>query len=1391
MTTVTAQVSSSVDAVEQTVAALGSMVVRPESHPDPLAEVVAKVDQFNNFENALAPLVFLGQARDLFFGLGHLQALKSHPVVFHVTVTDFGYIAALRSAGIPIVQSFGPEDAPDMAVVADAVARLTKRPVIHVFTNELRSAPFQWSPELIGAAIATVTDQTFAAEEARAESHEDLTVEQALEQAFSIARQNSAFEYRGSPKATKAIVVLGEVTQLAEAVAMQSDIGLLAVRVLAPFDANKLLEALPPTVTEISVLEQVVAPTTALLPLFQDLFGADAEHLAKLTNIKSFQLGRINDSSDVLNRAFGDDGAKNIIGEPFAAGTDAPALTAEDVERFQGTDDVYLKVLSQMFPHLVILNNELTQENSTSPEFAFGKYLAAEEQKQSVLKKAVEDVKTGKISGDEAKVVSQWAVSPTDAKLVSQLPSGLQQQFNAEQWIVGSDEWAYDWGMSGVHHVLGSKKNVNMLVIESAANATQKKDIGLYAMTFGNVYAASVAVYASYSQLLQALLEAQAFDGPSVVVAYLPKGNDAIDVLKQTKRAVESGFWPLYRYNGQDIQLDSYVLKQSLQDFLARDQKLTLLANQKPELARTLAQSQGSLVRSQQKERAQKAYAQLLEGLSGPPVLVLYASDGGQAENVAKRLARRAKARGLKARVAAFDDYEAEELANEPTVVFITSTAGQGEFPQNGRQLWEQLKNATVDFGAVRTAVFGMGDSEYWPRKQDKHYYNKPSNDLAKRLNVLGAQTLVELGQGDDQDVDGWSTGYNAWEPLVWKALGVDHVDGGDEPPPLTNEDMKRDSNYLRGTIAEELLDKSTGSINAVNQQLTKFHGIYMQDDRDIRDERKQQGLEPAYAFMVRVRLPGCRANPAQWLAIDRLSDERGNGTFKITTRATFQLHGVIKEDLKPAIRGMNSVLLDTVAACGDVDRNVVTASSVQSANVRAEVAEFGKQLSEHLLPRTTAYYEIWLEGEDPSDGPDYQKAVNSRTEGPVKKANKHLVAQSAPVLAEGAPDEEPLYKALYLPRKFKINIAVPPYNDVDVYGHDIGLIAIVENNSVVGFNVLVGGGMGTTHNNKKTYPRTGSLIGYTPKEKVLEVCEKVMLVQRDNGDRKNRKHARLKYTVDDMTVEGFKAEVEKYLGYALAPAREHPQFTTNVDTYGWIRDEEGLNHFTTFVENGRVEDTPELQHRSGFREIAHAMQAYAAKNPTSPAEFKLTANQHIIVSGITDEFKADVDALLVKWKLDNVVFSGLRLSSAACVAFPTCGLAMAESERYLPILVSKLEGALEEYGLRHDSVVMRMTGCPNGCARPWLAEVALVGKAYGAYNLMLGGGHVGQRLNKLYRSSLKEDEILSTLKPMFKAWALERQEGEPFGDFVIRKGIIKATRQGLDWWDDVEPGLE
>lgn len=379
-------------------------------------------------------------------------------------------------------------------------------------------------------------------------------------------------------------------------------------------------------------------------------------------------------------------------------------------------------------------------------------------------------------------------------------------------------------------------------------------------------------------------------------------------------------------------------------------------------------------------------------------------------------------------------------------------------------------------------------------------------------------------------------------------------------------------------------------------------------------------------------------------------------------------------------MQDINKALMTTLAACGDVNRNVMCSSLPTRSAFHSEVHAASKRISDHLLPATTAYHEIWLQDEN-------DKKVQ--------------------VAGDAIVDHEPLYGPTYLPRKFKITIAVPPHNDTDVYAHDIGLIAIKgEDGKLAGFNMLVGGGMGVTHNNKKTYPRTGSMMGFVGVDEIHTVCEKVMLVQRDNGDRKNRKHARLKYTIDDMGVDVFRNSVEELWGKKFKEAKPF-HFESNVDTFGWQKDENDKNHFTFFIENGRIEDTPKFPMKTGLREIAKVHKG----------EFRLTGNQHLILSNVDDTDLSALKDLMAKYKLDNIQFSGLRLSSSACVAFPTCGLAMAESERYLPILIDKLEGILEESGLRHDSIVMRMTGCPNGCARPWLAEVGFVGKAYGAYN--------------------------------------------------------------------------
>jgi len=1230
-----------------------------------------------------------------------------------------------------------------------------------------------------------------------------------LEQATG--RKYEPFNYTGPTNATAALFTFGADTARfgdemigSSAPDTYAGCGLITARLYRPWLGTLLKDYIPQSLRRIAVLEQVRRKTTRWGPLFLDLLtslnSSSGGGVAPI--LVSYQLRYLEPATtrQALSGIFSNLLSKSPIQNLEIGSAAGPQhVMQKDCNEQPHVENAYMKILDQVFGQRLHIANRLgandagiSAQIAANPEFGFGSLLARSERRRKFIREVQDAAKTRDFVTDVPQQwLSRWALEAEDPEkcdalvqevisrlgvdgspLASKLLSTRSLFAKESQWLVGSDAWAYDLGNSGVHHVLASGQNVNMLIIDSqpyseaaAADASRrKKDIGLYAMNFGNAYVASVAVYSSYTQVLEAMIEADKFNGPSVVLAYLPynKENDsALTVLQETKKAVDLGYWPLYRWNPQgdesdepSFQLDSERIKQELEEFLRRDNHLTQLMRRQPQFAANLSGSYGSEVRDLQKRKAKDAYSKLLDGLYGAPLTVLFASDNGNAESLAKRLGNRGKARGLKSLVSSMDDYPLEDLASEENVVMITSTAGQGEFPQNGRSFWEAVRNSTdLDLATVNFAVFALGDSHYWPRKEDKIYYNKPGKDLHARVVALGAKPMTEVGLGDDQDPDSYQTGYSEWEPKLWQALGVDNVEGlPDEPPPLTNEDIKIESNYLRGTIAEGLADQSTGAISASDSQLTKFHGTYMQDDRDLRDERKAQGLEPAYSFMIRCRVNGGVATASQWLQMDEISTHLGNETMKMTTRQTFQFHGVVKGKLRPAMQAINKALMTTLAACGDVNRNVMVSSLPQQSQYHSQVHAISAKISDHLLPATSAYHEIWLEDEN-----------NKKTK----------------IAGDAVVDQEPLYGPTYLPRKFKITIAIPPYNDTDVYAHDVGLIAIPtstsDGNRLQGFNVLAGGGMGVTHNMKKTYPRTGSMLGYCPADQTHIVCEKIMLVQKEHGDRKNRKHARLKYTIDDMGVDVFRSKVEDLWGRKFDEEKPF-HFDSNIDTFGWQTDEKGNHHFTMFIENGRVEDTADFPMKTGLREIAKVHKG----------EFRLTGNQHLILSDVSPDALPRMKELLKQYKLDNTNFSGLRLSSSACVAFPTCGLAMAESERYLPELITKLEGVLEESGLRQESIVMRMTGCPNGCARPWLAEVAFVGKAYGAYNMYLGGGYHGQRLNKLYRSSIKEEEILEIMKPLIKRFALERREGERFGDFVIRIGMIKPTTEGRTFHDDV-----
>lgn len=546
-------------------------------------------------------------------------------------------------------------------------------------------------------------------------------------------------------------------------------------------------------------------------------------------------------------------------------------------------------------------------------------------------------------------------------------------------------------------------------------------------------------------------------------------------------------------------------------------------------------------------------------------------------------------------------------------------------------------------------------------------------------------------------------------------------------------ERIKKASNGLRGTLKESLADEHTGAIREDDQSLIKFHGMYMQDDRDRREERAAKKLERLYSFMLRLRLPGGFLTAEQYEALHNIAGEHTTGVIKITTRQTVQLHGILKSHIKPTITAFNKQHLDSIAACGDVNRNVLATAHPKSSPVHEEVFGYADKISTLLLPKTRAFYEVWLDEEK---------------------------------IAE-VTEEDPLYQDRYLPRKFKIAVAIPPYNDVDVFANDVGLIAIIENNVLTGFNLAAGGGLGTTHGNAETYPRLATVLGYVAKEDALKVIYEIATTQRDFGNRSDRKLSRLKYTMDRMGVDNFKKEVEKRSNVLFAPAKK-AVLTTRSDDYGWQKNHEGKWYYTAFVECGRITDTDDIKLKTAFLAIAQ----------TRNATFRFTANQNLIVSDVEAADKKQVDDILKKYGVIQQTdkASNIRKQSMACVALNTCPLALAEAQRYLPALITKIDGLLEAHKLSDENIVIRMTGCPNGCARPFMAEIGFVGTAYGKYNMHLGANAEGTRLNKLYKENLTEEEILKELDVLFKMFAQQRKKKEAFGDFVMRETIFSES---------------
>ena len=559
-------------------------------------------------------------------------------------------------------------------------------------------------------------------------------------------------------------------------------------------------------------------------------------------------------------------------------------------------------------------------------------------------------------------------------------------------------------------------------------------------------------------------------------------------------------------------------------------------------------------------------------------------------------------------------------------------------------------------------------------------------------------------------------------------------------------EDIKSDSKRLRGSLLASLADPVTGALRDDDQTLIKYHGSYQQDDRDIRELRRVAKLEPAYSFMIRTRTPGGVVTPAQWLKLDAIATTFAERGLRVTTRQAFQFHGIIKTELKSTMQAINATLIDTLAACGDVNRNVVVAANPQVSALHAQVYAQAAAVSEHLLPNTRAYYEIWLDEER----------------------------------VDGSGDEhEPIYGNTYLPRKFKIGFAIAPYNDVDIFAQDLGFIAIIEDGVLAGYNVSVGGGMGATHGDPETYPRLGSIIGFITPDQLIPTAEAVVTAQRDFGNRELRKRARLKYTIDDRGLEWFKMQVEQRAGFVFARAQPFA-FEHNGDRFGWVVGEDGRSHLTLRLPAGRIVDGalddvgPKVSHLTGLREIARLLDG-------SSGEFRMTPNQNLVIANIEVALHDAVEALTSRHGLDGYrSASPLRQRALACVALPTCGLAMAEAERYLPELIGKVEGLLDKHGIGNAPIHLRISGCPNGCSRPYLGEIALVGKAPGRYNLMLGADHRGQRLNTLYRENIEEAAILAALDPLFADYAGHRHADEGFGDFLVRRNVVTIPERDV-----------
>lgn len=560
--------------------------------------------------------------------------------------------------------------------------------------------------------------------------------------------------------------------------------------------------------------------------------------------------------------------------------------------------------------------------------------------------------------------------------------------------------------------------------------------------------------------------------------------------------------------------------------------------------------------------------------------------------------------------------------------------------------------------------------------------------------------------------------------------------------PPADVEVLKEASNYLRGALSEQL-HADSDYFDEEGKQLLKFHGLYQQNDRDQR--RTERRAAKSYSFMLRTRVPGGLLTPEQYLAHDDLAQRYANGTLRITTRQCFQFHGIIKGDLQATIRALNEALITSLGACGDVVRNVACCPAPFQDSIREQIQAITRQISDHLLPRTRAYHELWIDNEKID-------------------------------LTPPETDVEPIYGKTYLPRKFKIAVAYPGDNCVDVYTQDIGLIAVAHQMQLLGFNVVVGGGMGMNHTKADTFPRLGDLLGFVAPEQVVQVVETIVTVQRDYGNRSDRKHARMKYLLHEWGVDRFRTEVEGRLGWSLQPPAPMPPLENELH-HGWNAQGDGRWFLGLSIENGRIKDDGEMRLRSGLRAVIE----------TFRPGVRLTPNQDILLTDIAHHDIEPINQVLRQFGVPlPLSLSLVQRNSLACVALPTCGLALAEAERALPEIIDALEVELAQLGLADEPFTVRMTGCPNGCARPYVADLAFVGRSADTYMIFVGGASNGTRLNRPYKDLVKRTQLVDEVRPLLHLFHKRRQPGERFGDFCHRLGV-DALQQILDNHDSTE----